>query len=147
MTTHTFGWDISLSGLLRVLPWLPGSTRNLGLLNRVPQIREPAAGQRAGLGGCWYCEQDPASLTSDDQSLKQSWAGALFSHLHSCQWGTREAPAALNHVWKHLLSPIWEGAAGHPRGYLGLGREGVMSGEACVVGTHDLAQLSFLHHC
>lgn len=99
--------------------------------------------------GC--CGQHPASPTHSrsgaDPTVKQSRVGVLFSHLRSCRWGAGEAPGALNRVWKHLHSAGWEGAAGRPGGCAGLGREGAMSGAACVVGMHDLAQPSFPCRC
>lgn len=56
----------------------------------------------------------------------------------SSQQGAREEPGVLNRVWKRLRSPGWEGVAVRMRG------AGAGSAAACVAGTHDLAQPSFL---
>lgn len=106
------------------------------------------------LAGCWEPGQSPpafgAHLTHrccilpagpldnrvlDRGGKAEPGRGLVFP---SSQQGAREEPSVLNRVWKRLRSPSWEGVAVRMRG------AGAGSAAACVAGTHDLAQPSFL---
>lgn len=100
------------------------------------------AGQQAGI-----LPRRPARSAAMTRHQSRAGLGSCFPTFAAAGGRPGKPPRALNRVWKHLHSPGWEEAAGHPRGCAGLGREGAMSGAACVVGTDDLAQPSFLRRC
>lgn len=121
--TPSTGVTHSLSGELTVQPWVPSSTCNPGLqTGDPPKCHDPTAGQQAGL--C-HCSQDPASPTHALGSGDQTPPGSCFPIFMSAAGGgeAREAPGALNHVWKPLRSPVWKGAAGRPKEARGWGDE------------------------
>lgn len=107
-----------------------------------PKCRNPTAGQQAGI-----LPRRPARSAAMTRHQSRAGLGSCFPTFAAAGGRPGKPPRALNRVWKHLHSPGWEEAAGHPRGCAGLGRKGAMSGAACVVGTDDLAQPSFLHRC